>query len=113
MFSCSGIKVTEGFSVISNIAATTPIAIIYTYSDTTGVLLQDTNLTGKCLQNVKQSAISDHLLQRNCTINFDNFAILAAESNKFKLLLRESLLIKHDKPVLNRTIKSFPLELFD
>ena len=104
---------TEGFSIINNVAATTPIAIIYTYSDTTGILLQDTNLIGKCLQNVKQSAISDHLLQRNCTRNFDNFDILAAESNKFKLLLRESLLIKHDKPVLNRKIKSFPLELFD
>ena len=71
------------------------------------------NLTGKCLNNVKQSAISDHLLQCNCMINFDNFDILAAESNKFKLLLRESLLMKHDKPILNRTIKSFPLELFD
>ena len=46
------------------------------------------NLTEKRLKNVKQSAISDHLLQCNCTINFDNFDILAAESNKFKLLLR-------------------------
>ena len=71
------------------------------------------NLTGKRLKNVKQSAISDHLLQCNCTINFDHFDILAAESNKFKLLLRESLLIKRDKLILNRTIKSFPLELFD
>ena len=53
------------------------------------------NLTGKRLRNVKQSAISDHLLQRNCTINFDNFDILAAEANKFKLLL-------------NSTRKSFP-----
>ena len=70
------------------------------------------NLTGKHLKNVKQSAISDHLLQCNCTINFDNFDIFAEESNKFKSLLRESLLIKSDKPILNRTIKSFPLELF-
>ena len=46
------------------------------------------NPTGKHLKNVKQSAISDHLLQYNCMINFDNFDILAAESNKFKLLLR-------------------------
>ena len=66
-----------------------------------------------CLKNVKQSAISDHPLQGNCTINFDNFDILAAECNKFKLLLMESLLIKHDKPILNRTIKCFPSELFD
>ena len=42
-----------------------------------------------------------------------DFNILATESNKFKLLLRESLLIKLGKPILNRTIKSFPLELFD
>ena len=71
------------------------------------------NLTWKCLKNVKQSAISDHLLQCNCAINFDDFSILATDCNKFKLLLRESLLIKRDKPILNRTIKSFPLELFD
>ena len=71
------------------------------------------NLTGKGLKNVKHSAISDHLLQCNCTINFDNFDILAAESNKFKLFLRENLLIKRDKPILSRTAKSFPLELFD
>ena len=70
------------------------------------------NLTGKRLKNVKQSAISDHLLQCNCAINFDDFSILATDCNKFKLLLRESLLIKRDKPILNRTIKSFPLELF-
>ena len=71
------------------------------------------NLTGKRLKTVMQSAISDHLLQCNCTINFDDFDFLATESNKFKLLLRESLLIKRDKLILNRTIKSFPLELFD
>ena len=71
------------------------------------------NLTGKRLKSVKQSAISDHLLQCNCAINFDDFSILATDCNKFKLLLRESLLIKRDKPILNRTIKSFPLELFD
>ena len=71
------------------------------------------NLTGKCLKNVKQSAISDHLLQCNCTINFDDFSNLAMDCNKFKLLLKEGLLIKRDKPILNRTIKSFPLELFD
>ena len=71
------------------------------------------NLIGKRLKNVKRSAISDHLLQCKCVTNFDNFSILATDFNKFKLPLTESLLIKHDKPLLNRTIKSFPLELFD
>ena len=53
------------------------------------------------------------VLQCNCAINFDDFSILATDCNKFKLRLRGSLLIKRDKPILNRTIKSFPLELFD
>ena len=66
------------------------------------LLIKLKNLLFFCLQNVKQSAISDHLLACNCTINFNNFDILAAEPNTFKLLLRESLLIKHDKPILNR-----------
>ena len=52
------------------------------------------NLTQKHFKNVKQSAISDHLLQCNYMINFANFDILAADFNKFKLPLRESLLIK-------------------
>ena len=71
------------------------------------------NLTGKRLKNIKDSAVSDHLLQCNCTIDFDHFDILATDVCKFNLLVKESLLIKLDNPVLNRTIKSFPLELFD
>ena len=55
------------------------------------------DLTGKRLKIVKQSAISDHLLQCNWAINFDDFSILATDCNKFNLLLRESLLIKRDK----------------
>ena len=72
------------------------------------------NLTRKRLKNVKQYSKFDHLLQCNCVINFDDFSILDTDDcNKFKLLLRESLLIKRDKPILNRIIKSFPLEIFD
>ena len=51
------------------------------------------NLTGKCIKNAKELAISDHLLQYNSPIN------------KFMLLIKESLLIKRDKPILNRTTK--------
>ena len=65
------------------------------------------DLTGKRFRNVKESAVSDHLLQCDCTFDFDHFDILASDTNK------ESLLIKRDKPVLNRTVKSFPLKLFD
>ena len=71
------------------------------------------NLTGKRSINVKQCSISDHLSQCHCVINFDDINVLAMDSNKFKLLLSGSLLRKRDIPILNRTIKLFPLELFD
>ena len=57
--------------------------------------------------------VSDHLLQCNCTIDFDHFDVLVSDTNSFRLLIKESLLIKCDKPVLNRTVKLFPLKLFD
>ena len=70
-------------------------------------------LTGKCLKGVKQSAVSDHLLECNCSIDFDHFDILASDANRFRLLIKESLLIKRDQPQLNKTIKSFSLKPFD
>ena len=63
------------------------------------------SLTAKRLKNVKQSTTSDHLLQCNCTINFGDFSILATDSNKLKLLLRESLLIQREKPILKQDDK--------
>ena len=71
------------------------------------------SFSGKRLKNIKNSAVSDHLQQCNCTIDFDHFDILATEVSKFNLLVNESLLIKRDNPVLNRTTKLFLLKLFD
>ena len=71
------------------------------------------HLTNKRLKNVKQSAISDHVLTCDCNINFNNFTILSKDSNNINLLIKESLLISRDKPILNKTVKSFPLELFE
>ena len=60
------------------------------------------NLTGKRSKNIKYSAFSDHLLQYNCTIDFDHFEILATDVvSKFNLLVKEKLLIKRDNPVFN------------
>ena len=44
---------------------------------------------------------------------YDDFSILTTESNEFKLHLKESLLIKRDKPELNKNCYTHPLELFD
>ena len=71
------------------------------------------NLTGKRVKNVKESAVSDHLLQCDCTIDFDHFDILASDTNSFRLLIKEGLLIKVVKPVLNHTVKPFPSKIFD
>ena len=55
-------------------------------------------LTGKHLENVKESVVSLHLLQCDYTIDVDNFDILASDTNSFRLLIKESLLLKRDKP---------------
>ena len=62
-------------------------------------------ITGKCIKNAKELEISDNLLQCDSPITFDDFDILAPDSNKFKLFINEGLLIKRDKPVLNITTK--------
>ena len=63
------------------------------------------HLAGKYVKNAKELAIYDHLLLPCKSITFDDFDILASDSNKFKLLIKESLLIKRHKQVLNRTTK--------
>ena len=52
----------------------------------------------------KQSPLPDPLLQWSCPINFDDFSILARDCNKLKSLIRENLLVKRDKPILNKKV---------
>ena len=40
--------------------------------------------TGKPLKSVKQLAVSDHLLEANCSIDFDHYDILAFEAKKIQ-----------------------------
>ena len=46
-----------------------------------------------------QSSIRDHLLFCNNDPSFDDFTILAQATNKFLLEIKESFLIKRDKPI--------------
>ena len=66
------------------------------------------HLTNKRLKNVKQSAISDHVLTFDCNISINGFTILSKDSNNINLLIKESVSISCDKPILNKTMKSFP-----
>ena len=61
------------------------------------------HLTNKHPKNVKQSAISDHMLTCDCNINFNDFTILSKDSNNINLLIKESLLIARNKPILNNS----------
>ena len=71
------------------------------------------NATEKRIEGVEESTITDHLLQCDSLINFDHFDILACDTNEIRWVTKEGLFIKRDKPVLNRTIKSFSLKLSD
>ena len=76
-----------------------------------------TPFTSKFVKTPKKSAIFDHMILDGHkdfdNKSFDNFSILLKVSNPFKLRLKESLLISRDKPILNKNIYSFPLEMFD
>ena len=70
-------------------------------------------LTFKKTKPSKESAIHDHLLNCNNTPSFEEFTILTNRNNKFVLEIKESLLIKRDRPILNKNISSGKLFLFD
>ena len=61
----------------------------------------------------KESAIRDYLLNCNNIPSFDEFTIMAYGHHKYILEIKESLLIKRDRPVLNKNISSAKLFLFD
>ena len=75
-------------------------------------LLGITPLTQKWTKNPKKSAIIDYILLEGHNATYDDFSILTTESNEFKFHLKESLLIKREKPELNRNCYTDPLELF-
>ena len=66
-------------------------------------------LTGKRVNNNKKSAVKDYCLFFNHVGSFEDFSILTYESNPFKLLIKEALLVSREKPLLNKQVKSIPL----
>ena len=69
-------------------------------------------LIGKRVNNNKKLTIKDHCLFLNHVGSFEDFSILTYKSNPFKLLIKEALLVSRDKPLLNKQVKSIPLQLF-
>ena len=61
-----------------------------------------TNLTYKATKPLGEITICENLLNCNNTPCFEEFTILANGNNKFVLEIKKSLLIKRDKPILNK-----------
>ena len=67
-------------------------------------------LTGKRVNNNKKSSVQDHCLFSCHMCSFQDFTVLNYELHKFKRLIKESLLVTKDKPLLNKQVKSLKLE---
>ena len=74
-------------------------------------LLGVSALAGKRVTGDNDYPIKEHHLFCNRSFGFDNFSILASNSNKVTVTLMESLLINRDHPPLNKNRHSLPLEL--
>ena len=72
------------------------------------------HLTGKACKTPQKTAVSLHITSSKHEADISDFEIICRERTRssFKLLLKESLLIARDRPALNGTTHSFPLELF-
>ena len=68
-------------------------------------------LTGKSVNNNKKSSVKDSCLLSGHVCSFEDFTVLNYDSHKFKRLIKESLFVTKDKPLLYKQIKSLKLEL--
>ena len=67
--------------------------------------------TNKPIKGVP-TAMKTHWRNTKHNITMDSITVLAREENAFHLRIKESLLIKRDKPILNNNLYSTPLYLF-
>ena len=68
-------------------------------------------LTGKPIKGVN-TAIKTHWRENKHNITWDSIKVIARDENTMNLRIKESLLIKRDKPYLNANLYSTPLYLF-
>ena len=64
-------------------------------------------------QNFKNpTAVTLHIMKYEHRIIIDAMNIITYGKNDKEFLIKESLVVKNRKPVLNNNVKSYPLELF-
>ena len=65
------------------------------------------------VNNNNNTAVLNHIHKCKNTASIDDFKIIGTARNDYFLSLKESLLIQKDRPLLNVSVKSMPLALFD
>ena len=60
----------------------------------------------------KPTAVTEHIMRNNHSISFDRMKMLGHGNKDKEFYVKESLIVKKLKPIMNKNITSFPLELF-
>ena len=83
----------------------------------------DSNYVGKTKRHIETrfkehknfknpTAVTLHVMEKEHDITLDDMTIITYGSNDKELLIKESLVVKSRKPIMNNNVKSYPLELF-
>ena len=81
-------------------------------NDMKDLLSQTTPVESVKLPFVPKSAITRHYLKTGHIITKKDFRILLPDAHRYRLLIKESLLIRQNNPILNGTDRSIPLFVF-
>ena len=71
---------------------------------TPNVIMLISALTGKWVNNSKESGVKDRSFLSKHVCSFDNFIVFNYLSNKFKYLIKEPLFVTKYKPLMKRQI---------
>ena len=63
-------------------------------------------------KNTNNTTVLNHIHNCKCKASIDDFKIIGSAKNDYHLRIKESIIIKKDNPILNKTVKSIPLSLF-
>jgi len=92
-------------ALIATALTTAPIIVVTTTTSTTAFI--DNND-----KNTISSSIHQHQEETGHNMNWTDFRVVCQDNHSYRLLIKESLLIKAYEPELNKTTHSVPLIVF-
>jgi hypothetical protein len=76
------------------------------------ILLNTTPVDKKESDLIPKSAISKHYISTGHIFTNKDFQVLLSDPHRYRLLIKESLLIRQKNPILNGTDRSLPLYIY-